>query len=294
MRLGLGTAQFGLDYGVTNAGGKVSDDDIASILQFARSHDVEIIDTAAAYGTSEEVLGRYLHNKDVFKIVTKISSIKRGVITQRDAQSVREQFMLSLARLRQQKLYGLLVHSAQDLLADNSEVLMAELTKLKREGYVEKIGVSVYSGTEIDEITSRHKIDLIQVPINVFDQRLVASGHLKQLKDLRVEIHARSVFLQGLLLLKPSQLPAKFEKLRKPLEKYCGCLATYGLSQLEGALAFLKQLRMIDCLIVGVLSVTHLAEVCAAMKAPLSDQLKFSRFAVADSAILDPTTWSTT
>lgn len=291
MKLGLGTAQFGLDYGVTNKSGKVPEHDIASLVQFARSHDVEIIDTAAAYGTSEEALGRYLNTNDVFKIVTKIPSIKRTVITQRDAQSVSERFMLSLARLRQPKVYALLVHNAQDLLAVNSEALMAEMTKLKQAGYVEKIGVSVYSGLEVDAIVSRHKIDLIQVPINVFDQRLVASGHLKQLKDLRVEIHARSVFLQGLLLLKPAQLPGKFEKLRRPLENYCHYLANAGLTQIQGALAYVKQLGMIDCLIVGVLSVANLAEICAAMKAPLYDQLEFSAFALNDNAIVDPTTW---
>jgi len=291
LKLGLGTAQFGLDYGVTNKTGKVPEHDIASLVQFARSHDVEIIDTAAAYGTSEEVLGRYLHTNDVFKIVTKTSSIKQPVITQHDAQSVREQFMLSLARLRQTRVYGLLVHNVQDLLARDSEVLMAELTKLKREGYVEKIGVSVYSGLEVDKIVSRHKIDLIQVPINVFDQRLVASGHLKQLKDLRVEIHARSVFLQGLLLLKPAELPAKFEKLGRPLETYCRYLANAGLTQIQGALAYVKQLGMIDCLIVGVLSVANLAEICAAIKAPFYDHLEFSSFALSDRSILDPTTW---
>ena len=294
LKLGLGTAQFGLDYGVTNHSGKVSEQDVAAILQFARVHDVEIIDTAAAYGTSEEVLGRCFTNSDVFKIVTKTSSIKRAVITSHDAQSVCEQFMRSLARLRQPKVYGLLVHNAQDLLALNSELLMAEMMKLKQAGFVEKIGVSVYSGAEIDEILSRHQIDLIQVPVNVFDQRLIASGHLKQLKDLRVEIHARSVFLQGLLLLKPAQLPAKFEKLRRPLEKYCGYVATYGLTQLEGALAFLKQLRMIDGLIVGVLSLANLAEICAALKAPLGDHLEFSNLALSDTAIVDPTTWGAT
>jgi aryl-alcohol dehydrogenase-like predicted oxidoreductase len=294
LKLGLGTAQFGLDYGITNKSGKVPSSIVASILQFARSHAVDVVDTAVAYGTSEEVLGQNLRADDAFKIVTKTSPIKRAVVTQNDARLVSEKFMLSLARLGQPKVYGLLVHNPQDLLALDSEVLMAEMMKLKQAGFVEKIGVSVYSGAEVDEIISRHEIDLIQVPINVFDQRLVASGHLKQLKDLRVEIHARSVFLQGLLLLTPAQLPAKFEKLRSPLENYGRYLANYGLTPIEGTLAFLKQLGMIDYLIVGVLSVANLAEICAAMKTPRSDQLNFSSFALSDRAILDPTMWDRT
>lgn len=291
LKLGLGTAQFGLDYGITNKNGKVPDNEVAAILQYARTHNVEVIDTAATYGTSEEVLGLHLNAGDAFKIVTKTLPINRAAITKNDIDLVLDGFDRSLKRLKRSKIYGLLVHSSRNLTSDNSEILMVELHKLKQSGRVEKIGASVYSGEEIDQIVARHQIDLVQLPINVFDQRLIASGHIDKLKNLGVEIHARSVFLQGLLLAS-GQLPEIFQDLQRPMEEYRRYLRNHTLTQTEGALAFLKQLGTIDYAIVGVLSAGNLAEICAALHAPCREQLGFSSFALTNRKIIDPTKWA--
>lgn len=291
MKLGLGTAQFGLAYGVTNENGKVPDTEIAAILQVARTQNVEAIDTAATYGTSEEALGRHLDINDTFKIVTKTLPINQAAIGKKDIQLVVEGFAGSLKRLKRSKVHGLLVHSSKDLMARNSEALMAELHGLKRKGCVEKIGVSVYSGEEIDRIIAKHEIDIIQLPINAFDQRLIFSGHLDRLKSLGIEIHARSAFLQGLLVVKPEQLPEKFQKIRNFLAEYCRYLEQHGLTQIEGALDFLKQLNQIDCLIVGATTVANMIEISCAFAKDQKGGLEFSQFAVSDKTVIDATTW---
>lgn len=294
MKLGLGTAQFGLAYGITNENGKVPDSEIAAILRIARAQNVDAIDTAATYGTSEEALGRHLNIDDTFKIVTKTLPINQAVIEKREVQLVVEGFADSLKRLKRSKAYGLLVHSSKDLMAQNSEVLMAELHGLKRKGFVEKIGVSVYSGEEIDRIIDRHEIDIIQLPINVFDQRLIFSGHLDRLKSLGIEIHARSAFLQGLLVVKPENLPEKFQKIRNLLAKYCSYLEQHGLTQIEGALTFLKQLGQIDCVIVGATSVANMIEISSAFTKVQEGGLEFSHFAISDKTVIDAATWGET
>ena len=295
MKLGLGTAQFGFAYGITNKNGKVPEDEVAAILHIARTHNVDVIDTAATYGNSEEILGLHLNSQDPFKIVTKTLPINRATLEKTDIEAIIDGFTGSLKRLKRPKAYGLLVHSSQDLMARNSESLMAELHELKRAGLVDNIGVSVYSGEEIDKIIARHKIDIVQLPINVFDQRLILSGHLDRLKSLNIEIHARSAFLQGLLLVKPEQLPEKFKNFRNLLARYCSLMEQRGLTQIEGALAFLKQLSQIDYVIVGATTVANMIEIFGAfVREPDHDLVEFSRFAISDKALIDPTTWSAT
>jgi aryl-alcohol dehydrogenase-like predicted oxidoreductase len=292
LKLGLGTAQFGLDYGITNKAGKVCSTDIVEILKVAKACNMEIVDTAAAYGDSEKVLGQTIDSEDYFKIVTKTPRIGHDTITQHDTRRVREGFMNSLSQLKRSRVYGLLVHSAQDLIACDAERLADELRCLQSEGLVDRIGVSVYSGEEIDQIIARHEIDLIQVPVNVFDQRLVASGHLSLLRERGIEIHARSVFLQGLLLLEPSELPEQFAALRRPLEDYSQFLDENGISKIEGAIEFLNETGCLDHAIVGVLSAGNLLDISNALSVPKARKLDFSRFALSDRKVIDPTLWN--
>jgi aryl-alcohol dehydrogenase-like predicted oxidoreductase len=208
MQLGLGTVQFGGDYGVSNPGGRTPPDEVARILALAEREDIGLLDTAALYGDSEAVLGGALRRGHKFRIVSKTLKFDAARISQADASALRAGFENSLRRLRQDRLYGLLVHAAADLLRPGGELLWAALNELKREGLVEKIGVSVYTGEDIEAILLRFRPDLVQLPLSVLDQRLIAGGQLARLKAQAVEIHARSIFLQGLLLMEDAELPS--------------------------------------------------------------------------------------
>ena len=141
MKLGLGTVQFGIDYGISNQDGKTSLDEIENILVVAMRKGISVIDTAAMYGTSEEALGQTLSESHSFKIVTKTPRFTSSVITSDDIQRLEDSFFQSLHKMKCASSYGLLIHNADDLLSENGHLLFNKMNDLKQKGLVEKIGV---------------------------------------------------------------------------------------------------------------------------------------------------------
>lgn len=289
MKLGLGTAQFGIDYGISNQDGKTSLDEIEKILDVAMHNGISIIDTAAMYGTSEEALGKTSSDSFKFKIVTKTPRFTSSAITSDDVQRLEDSFFQSLQKMKHASIYGLLIHNADDLLNKNADLLFAKMSELKQKGLVEKIGVSVYTALQVDKILGKFQIDIIQLPINVFDQRLLISGHLSKLKKRGVEIHARSAFLQGLLLMSPEALPPFFDSMREHLENYHRTVHQHGLTPVRAALGFLIGIPDIDFIICGVNNHTQLKEICT--EAVPVESMDFSSFALSDESILNPSNW---
>jgi len=171
-RLSLGSAQFGMAYGVSNREGQVLFAGVEQILFLAKKQEIDILDTAIKYGNAEEVLGKV--GVGGFRVVTKLPSLPKD--QNNVAHWVAEQVRESLARLGQKKLYGLLLHRPQDLLGLNGAQLIQALADLKNDGFVQKIGVSVYSPDELDEVYKKIQIDLVQAPLNVVDRRIQYSG----------------------------------------------------------------------------------------------------------------------
>ncbi len=237
MKIGLGTVQFGTPYGISNTTGQTPEQEVHRILTTAASHGIRTIDTASLYGDSEQVLGRQLSVDHVFRIVTKTPRFDRACISAEDGKHLKKVFDQSCSYLRQQTVYGLLVHNADDLLTSSGAYLMDAMSELKSEGRVSKIGASVYSASQIDRILERFSIDLIQLPINVLDQRLIKSGHLAALKHKDVEVHGRSVFLQGMLLMDPDRLPAHFAVVKPLLVDYFRELDKLRIGPVQAALA---------------------------------------------------------
>jgi aryl-alcohol dehydrogenase-like predicted oxidoreductase len=290
MRLGLGTAQFGLDYGIANKRGKAVLDEVRDIIVAAGENGLRVIDTAPAYGDSEAVLGQSLPRRHEFRIVTKTPIFGTAAISPADADRLRQTFEASLSRLDQKAVYGLLGHHADDLLAPGGERLMEAMTAIKKSGRVHKVGVSVYTSGQIDAILARYDIDLIQLPVNLFDQRLVRDGHLRKLKTRGIEIHARSVYLQGLLLLAPEDIPEPLATARPYIARLREDARREGQSLPEAALGFIKSIAEIDCAIIGVDSRGQLLENLKAFAVGTS--LDFARYAVADEQILNPSLWN--
>jgi len=291
-RLGLGAVQFGLDYGIANRRGKTVLEEVRDILACAAERGIRTVDTAPAYGDSEEVLGCVLPRDHRFQIVTKTPAFDTGMITAEDARRLRHSFDQSLTRLRQQAVYGLLVHHASDLLAPGGERLWEAMTALKIAGNVKVIGVSVYTARQIDAILARFAVDVIQLPVNLFDQRLVQSGRLKELKKRGIEIHARSVFLQGLLLMAPEEIPEPLAAARPLIVELRRETERAGISPQQAALGFVKSIAEIDRILIGVESGRQLRDNITAFTAGAS--LLFDRFAVTDEHILNPSLWKTT
>lgn len=292
MRLGIGTAQFGLDYGVSNQEGKTPPAEVARILDVAARHGVRVIDTAPLYGTSEEVLGKILPQRHRFDIVTKTPHFSKSSITSEDANFLEETFNQSLLNLGQSSMYGLLVHRADDLLAENGQLLMERMLEMKQQGAVGKIGVSVYTGEQIERVLGKYSIDLVQLPLNVLDQRLLLSGHLSMLKEAGVEIHARSIFLQGLLLINPDELLNYFDPIREHLKAYHQIMYEQGISPIEAALGFVNSVNEISSVLCGINNYQQLQEILFAFdNLDLSKSQELSTFAITDTSILNPSEW---
>ncbi|MDE0926435.1 MAG: aldo/keto reductase [Methylophilaceae bacterium] len=291
MNIGLGTVQFGLDYGVSNQNGIPSSDAVSSILNLASDKNIQVLDTAALYGNSEDILGAALVADHPFKIVTKTPHFNKLKIESVDATTLTDRFYESLNKTKQTALYALLIHHADDLLADGGERLMNAMLMLKDAGLVEKIGVSVYNEQQIDQILERFTIDIVQLPVNVLDQRLLANGKLNMLKSLGVEVHARSVFLQGILLMEVNDLPKHFETVRELLTKYHDFLTQNKMTKVQGALSFAKSCVAIDHIILGVSSLPELEELTGSWRSLADIQLDFSEYACDNALILNPSNW---
>ncbi|WP_392534973.1 aldo/keto reductase [Nostoc sp. C117] len=292
MKLGIGTAQFGLDYGLSNNFGKTPSTEVSKILNLATLNGIHAIDTAYIYGKSEDVLGEILSEQHNFDIITKTPQFSKATLSRDDSEFLENTFYNSLSRLRQSGIYALLVHNPNDLLVKNSHFLMEKMLFLKSQGLIKKIGVSVYTSEQIDCILSKYSIDIIQVPINVLDQRLLLSGHLSKLKTLGIEIHARSIFLQGLLLMSREDIPSYFDSIKGHLNEYHNFIKNQGFSSLEAALSFMFSIDEIDICICGVNNYQHLDEILAAMnKVELKFGKALARFSISDKSILNPSDW---
>jgi aryl-alcohol dehydrogenase-like predicted oxidoreductase len=198
-------------------------------------------------------------------------------------------FFASLENLAVEKVYGILVHNAQDLLGSDGKSVWRCLESFCHRGLVEKIGVSVYDEVELRRIVELFPLRIAQVPLSILDQRLLQSGILKELKDAHVEIHGRSCFLQGLLLMSPEELPSHFESIRKTVQNLRVLQKIHGLTPVGAALGFVLGVAEIDTVLVGVNTPEQFREILSEART-LSPAL-FSEFSVADTNIVEPRHW---
>jgi aryl-alcohol dehydrogenase-like predicted oxidoreductase len=290
-RIGLGTAQFGMAYGVTNRRGRVAVDEARRILEAARGAGLAVIDTAAGYGESEAVLGALEEAARGFRIITKTPPVAAERIGAAEAEEVRLALAHSRELLRRQLLDGVLVHHGQELLRPGGERVVEVLQEAKARGEVERIGVSVYDPDELAAVLERFTPDLVQLPLNLLDQRFAASGVLTRLKAMGAEIHARSLFLQGSLLVPPAALPSPLADASTVFAAVAEFLAEHGLDPLAGCLAYGLSVAEIDCLILGVTAAEELDAILAAARNLPRSLPDFAALAVADAAIIDPRRW---
>ncbi|MBA4416971.1 MAG: aryl-alcohol dehydrogenase [Syntrophus sp. (in: bacteria)] len=292
MKIGLGTVQFGQNYGVSNKHGITPEGEVRDVLTFAWENGITLLDTAVLYGASEEVVGRSIPSHASFTIVTKTPTFQNTKIEKEDAVRLKDAFQGSLDKLRQPNLYGLLVHHAIDLLKDGGQYLWEGMQDLKEMGLVQKIGASLYSPLELNYFLEKYAPDIVQMPVNVFDQRMVQNGYLQHLNSLGVEIHSRSVFLQGLLLMTPGEMPTYFNSVRDVMLRYREALQKQDINPLEAALMFVYRQPEIDYVIVGINNQAHLKEILnVANNIDLLRRFNFSIYAVNEEAIINPSLW---
>jgi aryl-alcohol dehydrogenase-like predicted oxidoreductase len=288
-RIGLGAAQFGMKYGRFNQQGKPSSEELSCILQQAGRYGLTSIDTAHLYGESEQALGVCGAALDAFEVVTKTPRFSDEAIGADDAAALRSAFENSLRAMQLPAVHGLLIHHAPNLLAPGGERLYEEMLALKESKLVKFIGASVYSGEIAEQIHARFPLDLVQLPMNLLDQRPLRSGALTRLAGAGIKVQVRSAFLQGLLLADPNWLGSHFDSAKPVLRRFHAAAESAGISPAHAALQFLLGLREVDRLIIGVDNVIQLDQLFAAFPAPVA--IDFTQFALDHAAILNPVLW---
>jgi aryl-alcohol dehydrogenase-like predicted oxidoreductase len=284
-QLALGTAQFGLDYGITNTRGRVPQDEAAALLTQAWEGGVRVVDTAQAYGNSEEVLGATMRHP--WRVVTKTLPLRSDRIDDDAIVLVDAAFAQSIRYLG--KIDTLLVHHAQDLLVPGGERLYAWLQDRKNRGEVSRIGVSVYDGAEIAAVFDRFALDVVQLPANIADQRLVNDGSVARLHAAGVEIHVRSLFLQGLLLADTKFAAERFPERRYWFEEFHAECAKQGVSPQAACFGFFKSHAAFSTAVVGVSSTGELTQLLNAWRS--TDAVDWSGWGVDNTSFIDPRLW---
>lgn len=285
-RLALGTVQFGLPYGIANQEGQVTRAAAKEMLQLARTHGIDTLDTAIAYGDSEACLGEI--GTQGFNLVTKLPAIPEQCL---DVSTwARAQIAASLNRLGVNEVDGLLLHRPSQLLGSDGETLFRTMSELKEAGTVKKIGISIYSPVELDALISQYRFDLVQAPFSLVDRRLLDSGWLHRLKQEGVEIHTRSAFLQGLLLMPLTSIPAKFAPWAQQLDTWHRWLSSNVVTAAQACLAYPLSFSEVDRVVIGADSVAQLGQTIEAASREFSGVLP--DISCEDENLINPANWS--
>lgn len=261
-KLAIGTVQFGINYGINNKTGIIKDDDLMELLSYANDNDINVLDTAFNYGNSEKRLGEFLkEDRYNFKVITKLP---KGT----NSKNIFEYFNISLKNLNATSIYGYLIHDFKDYL--NDKKLFQSLSEIKQNKLAEKIGFSLYHPEELEIILNdKIEFDLIQLPYNLCDRRF--EEYFLELKNKNIEIHTRSVFLQGLFFMEPNKLSSKLKPFSTFIKKNNEIKKLLNKSMETIALNFVLQNELIDKVVIGLDNTEQLIKNITASKILLTN-----------------------
>ncbi len=276
-RIALGTVQFGLDYGVTNVSGIPTDEVLEKILNMANSKGVFKLDTAMAYGNAEERIGKFGNRR--FQVITKVNGVKTVADLNTSVTS-------SLSNLKQDNIYALMFHDADEILKNHD--LWFGANEIKSKGILEKVGYSLYSTQQLDELLSLDMVpDIVQVPFNILDRRF--GNRFKMLKAKNVEIHVRSIFLQGLLLSKELRCNSRFGQWSETWGLLDEWILSKSLSPLEACLGHVQSYKEIDHIVVGVTDLNQFMEILSVAREASRRAPK--NISINDLNLINPSNW---
>ena len=293
----LGTVQMGLDYGITNVKGRVPTEEVIKILDFASRNGIKYIDTAQSYGCSETAIGKCSPSNSFFKLISKMSPQIKDSWAKNIELEWENLFINSLKNLNAKFLDSFLLHQFSDLLHPEGNRLLEWIKSLKERGLVKRIGVSIYSESDLDKLPI-HDFQIVQLPLSLYDQRLIQNGTIRNLNKKGIAIHVRSIFLQGLILNPSSEWPKFFspefithhKKMDIEIQKK-------GISKLEIALEFVKSCKNIEAAVFGVTSLEELRDIYkiwnkSTHKNELISSINFDDWAWGNNFDLDPRKWN--
>jgi aryl-alcohol dehydrogenase-like predicted oxidoreductase len=283
MKLVIGSAQLGMNYGLFN-NRKINNKELKKIEKLVIKSKINFIDTAISYGDSEYNIG--ISKLKNLHIITKIKLPLKKNIQVRDW--VLKEIAKSLCKLKIKKIYGVLIHDYKDLLGKNGKDYLLSLQELKKKKIIKKIGISIYDSREIKKIWKFWKPDLIQVPFNPLDNRILDSGWLDILSKFKIKIFVRSIFLQGLLINEDNSFAIN-KNYKTLLNKFKNWCYKNNISLLQACIHFVKQFKKIDYIVVGFNNYNQLKEIIDVFK---KKQIIIpKKFSTNKINLIDPRKW---
>lgn len=288
----LGTAQFGLAYGITNTAGQVPEAEVAELLSVASESGIRLLDTAQAYGNAEAVIGRNLPAGHGFRVISKLPAQKQSAFSALDAASWEHGLRLSCERLGLKNLDAMLLHSPTDLRKPGSSYFEEWLLGLRSRGLVRRLGLSIYTADDLEGVNPE-LLDIVQLPLSLFDQRLLQDGTVVNLSSNGIAIHARSLFLQGLLLTPALRWPNWVsEQVRMQQQQLEDLALDRGCSLIDLALGFAKEQTELEAVVLGLCSTAELEELQKSWRkeTPWQED-EWRNWALQDTKTIDPRRW---
>jgi D-threo-aldose 1-dehydrogenase len=283
-RLGIGTVQFGLPYGVSNSTGQMPPTTVATLLSRAKACGIAHLDTAPGYGTSELIVGHLAGREPHFSITTK-------TVAGADVEAIAAGIKRSAVILGRTPIDAILIHDTKSLLGPNGNAIWKVLRDARDAGECRAIGISAYFDQDPRALALRFQPDVMQLPVSLLDQRLVVDGTFDFLKSRGVIVQARSIFLQGLPFISGDRVPVRLRPWNDRLDAIRADIAARGLTMTQALVGYALSRIEIDIAIVGLATLPELEETVQAAMDPAVDG-DWRPFAIDDPFVLTPTLWN--
>jgi len=258
----LGTAQLGMNYGVSNVDGKVKLGEARQILSYAKISGISRVDTAISYGDSQGILGKC--NAIDFEITTKLPQVPEGC---RDVDGwILSTIYKAIHQLGVSRLDVVLLHHPTQILSSEGNKIIDSINKLKTLNLTKKIGISIYDDSKLELMIQANDWDVVQGPLNIFDTRLLRDGWIERLTQKNIIFEARSIFLQGLLLMQAHLRPKYFTRWNTVFSIWERWLKDNNVNALQASLGFINSIPNIDSILVGVHNINQLKDILESNK----------------------------
>ncbi len=277
-RLIIGSANFTQKYGADSI--EIKNDEIQKILNVAKKNKIYKIDTAEAYLKNKNV---FIDIDKKFNFFSKIIPNSRWISLEFCKKKLQEHFKT----FNNNKFETILFHDVGILFTKNGPKLFKNLEELKKKKYFKKIGISIYDSNCLNYLTTKYNLDVVQCPYNILDRRILSSGWFDRLKDLRIEIHIRSIFLQGLLVNKQFYKNRYFKKWNNFFFEWFQKLEDNNISPIDYCLSDLTKYDF-DRIIIGVNNSKNLKEI---INFRTINKNKMINFKITDTKLIDPRNW---
>jgi len=288
MDLMLGTAQLGRNYGIANTSGKIVDEDATSLMVFAHESGIRWLDSGNDYGDCESRLGHI--SKTTGKQFSVVSKMYVADGQKTSFVSLIDEIKNIAERIYPNILDSVLVHNPNNLIESHDSVMMDALMYAKSEKYINRIGVSVGCPSQVYDILSKHKIDIVQIPASILNQQFDKTGTISYLKQSCVEVHARSIFMQGLVFLDRDKIDNYFHDLLPTLDRIKNTAALHNISVCKMSIEYIKSL-CVDKIIVGVDSTNHLKQIVSDYDSESVNNIGFGCLGIDDDRFISPGRW---